>query len=273
MTKTRGFWANFCFATIRLSPIAAPATIVPAFHQDPFLAELLVKQWLALLMVLVTWNMTEGAAILWMNAKRDLSERTRSYLLVTMICGAISIGFLQYLRTLSSQGIFILTLALLSVRGMSRTGWENHRPAAGFVGAIVGHSLMALISFLFIAHTLDWQSVACALAIGSSVGAVETSWYAYSFSASSTKWALPLFRVSLCLGPVIIATMAMCSQIPSLYIASVLVVTLASKSLKKTRTDATIPDNLVSGPAGIYLAFLAIMAICRAYLSGTGPQS
>jgi hypothetical protein len=265
MTKNRGFWASFLFAAIRLSPIAAPATIIPAFQGDPVVAELLVKQWLALLIVLVTWNMTEGSAILWMNAKRDASEKTRSYLLVTMICGAISIGFLQYLRTLSSQGIFILTLAILSVRGMSRTGWENQRPAAGFAGALVGHTLTALVSFLFIAGTLDWQSTVCAVAIGASVGAVEASWHAEAFPPSSTRWALPLFRLALCIGPVIIATMAMCNQISSLYVATVLVVIVASRILKKTRSDGIIPENLMSGAAGIYLLFLGIMAACRAY--------
>jgi hypothetical protein len=273
MTKNRGFWASFLYAAIRLSPVAAPAAIVPAPPDDPVLAEILIKQWLALLMVLVTWNMTEGSAILWMNAKRDASEKTRSYLLVTMICGAISIGFLQYLRTLSSQGIFILTLATLCVRGMSRTGWENGRPAAGFAGATTGHSLTALVSFLFLAHTLDWQSALCSLAIGASVGAVEASWHASSITPAATRWALPLFRLSLCLGPVIIATMAMCNQIPSPYIAVVIAVILASKLLKKTGNAGTIPENLILGPAGIYLAFLGIMCACRAYQSGMGPQS
>lgn len=267
MTKDRGFWASFLFATIRLTPIVAPAAIIPAIPDDPFGAEIILKQWLALLMVLVTWNMTEGTAILWMNAKRQSSDKTRSYLLVAMILGAISVGFLQYLRTLTSQGVFILTLAILSVRGMSRTGWENQRPAAGFIGALVGHTLTTLVSFLLITSTLDWQSALCAIAIGASVGAVEASWYTSSFSSASTSWALPLFRLALCLGPVIMATMGMSNQVPQTYISTALVVVLSSRIIKKTRAEGTIPSSLIRGPAGIYLAFLGIMSLCRAYES------
>ena len=219
-------------------------------------------------MVVVTWNMTEGAIILWMNAKREANDKTRSYLLVAIILGALSIGFLQYLRTLSSQGVFILTLTTLSIRGMSRTGWENQRPAAGLVGAIVGHTFLTLISFLFITQRLDWQSMTCALAIGTSIGAIEASWNSISFNPSSAKWALPFFRLALCAGPVIIATMGMSNQIPRTYVLTVLVVVLATKTLKKTRTTQKIPDTLTRGPAGIYLAFLGIMTLCKAYQSG-----
>ena len=268
MTKDRGFWAGFLFSTIRLSPIIAPAAIIPSLSEAPAIAELLVKQWLALLVVIVTWNMTEGAALLWMNAKREASNKTRSYLLVSMICGALSIGFLQYLRTLSSEGIFILTLTILSIRGMSRTGWGNNRPRAGFAGAIVGHSLLALVSFLFITAHLDWQSATCALAIGTSISAVEASWFSTSFSPDSMRWALPLFRLTLCAGPVIIATMGMSNQLPQLYVLTTLSVLLASKTIKKSRTSQAIPTTLLRGPAGICLAFLAIMTLCRAYQAG-----
>lgn len=84
---------------------------------------------------------------------------------------------------------------------------------------------------------------------------------------------LPLFRLSLCVGPTIIATMAMCNQLPSPYIAVVIAVILASKLLKKTGNDEGIPSGLLVGPAGIYLTFLGIMSACRAYQSWMSLQS
>jgi len=268
MTTKRGFWHTFAFSIIRLSPIVAPAAIVPAIPNDPALAELLVKQWLALFFVLVTWNMAEGTAILWMKAKSEASEKTRTYLLITIIFATLTVGFLQYLRTLSNQGAFLLVLATLSIRGMARTGWENHRPLAGFLGALLGNSLITLISLLFIAPTLYWQSIVTALAIGSSIGAVEASWYADSFSKVTARWPLPLFRVALCLGPAIIATMSMANQIPQSYLLSILTVLAASRVIKSSGNTGKIPTTFLAGSAGIYLLFLTIMTLCRAYESG-----
>jgi hypothetical protein len=268
MTTSRGFLPTFAFSLIRLSAIVAPAVIVPAIPNDPFLAEALVKQWLALFFVLVTWNMAEGTAILWIKAKSEVSEKTRTYLLITIIFAALTVAFLQYLRTLSNQGVFLLVLAILSIRGMSRTGWENERPLAGFLGAILGNSLIALISLLFIAPAFYWQSIVTAIAIGTAVGAVEASWHAEAFSKTSARWPLPLFRLALCLGPVIIATMGMSNQLPQSYLLSVLTVLAAGQVIKRTNNDGKIPNKFLLGAAGIYLLFLTIMGLCRAYESG-----
>lgn len=270
MTTKRGFWETLLFSMIRLSPIVAPATIVPAIPDDLFAQDLLIKRWLTLFAVLVTWNMTEGATILWMKAKSEASEKTKSYLLVTIICAAVTLAFMQYYRTLSTQGVFILLLAALSVRGMSRSGWENGRPLAGFAGALLGNALIALISLLFIAPSLYWQSVACALAIGASVGAVEAAWYAHSFQTNMTaRWPVPLFRVALCLGPIIIATMAMANEIPRSYMLTYSVIFLVPRILKRCTEDRRIPSTMMAGPAGIYVAFLTIMTACKAYASGS----
>ena len=268
MTSKRGFLPTFAYSLIRLSPIVAPAAIIPAIPEDPFLAEVLVKQWLALFFVLVTWNMAEGTAMLWLKAKSEASEKTRTYLLITIIFAALTVAFLQYLRTLSNQGVFLVVLATLSIRGMSRTGWENGRPLAGFSGAIVGNSLIALISLLFIAPAFYWQSVVTALALGTAVAAVEASWYAESFGTSTVRWSLPLFRISLCLGPVIITTMGMANQIPHSYILAILTVLAAGRVIKRAPNDGQIPNTLLTGAAGIYILFLTIVGLCRAYESG-----
>jgi hypothetical protein len=270
MTTPRALWESVIFAVIRLSPLIAPAAIVPLPANDPIATDLLFKRWLTLLAILVLWNMTEGAAILWMKAKSQASDRTKGYLIVTILCGAITVAVLQYGRTLTSQGIFLLTLAALSVRGMSRSGWENGRPLAGFLGAMLGNSLIALaslrsiVTLLSIAPSLDWQSIVVAGAIGSSVAAVEASWYARVFSKEElSRWALPLYRVTLCLGPIVIATMGMTNQIPLSYALTSVVVLVATRTLNAANTRAEIPSKLIRGAGGIYLLFVASMMVCK----------
>ena len=270
MTPPRALWESLLFALIRLSPLIAPATIVPLPLNDAVATDLLFKRWLTLLVILVLWNMTEGAAILWMKARSNASERAKGYLIVTILCGVTTVAVLQYGRTLTSQGIFLLVLATLSVRGMSRSGWENGRPLAGFLGAILGNSLIALISLrsivslLSVAPALDWQSLVVAVAIGSSVSAVEASWYAHLFSREElTRWALALYRVTLCLGPIVIATMGMTNQIPLSYALTSMVVLVATRTLNSVNTRNEIPSRLVRGAGGIYLLFVASMMLCK----------
>lgn len=270
MIAPRALWESVLYALIRLSPIIAPATILPVLSNDPLFSDLLVKRWLTLLAILILWNMTEGAAILWMKAKNEASERTKGYLIVTILCGALTVGVLQYGRTLSSQGIFLLVLATLSIRGMSRSGWENGRPLAGFLGAILGNSLLTLISILSltsllsVAPSLDWQSATVALAIGSSIAAVEASWHASAFSTESlTRWALPLYRITLCLGPIIVATMGMTNQIPLSYALTSIVLLTATRTLNAANTRNAIPSKILRGAGGIYLLFVTIMMVCK----------
>lgn len=270
MNEPRALWENVLFSLIRLSPIVAPAAIISLPANAPTATDLLFKRWLTLLAILILWNMTEGAAILWMKAKSNASERTKGYLIATILCGVTTVAVLQYGRSLTSQGIFILTLATLSVRGMSRSGWENGRPLAGFLGAIVGNALLNLValvsltSLLSLPASIDWHSVAVALSTGSSVAAVEASWYANGFSKEAlTRWALPLYRVTLCIGPIIIATMGMTNQIPLSYALTSVVVLVATRTLNAANTRGEVPSKLVRGAGGIYMLFLASMVVCK----------
>lgn len=264
MTESRALWESVLFSLIRLSPIIAPATIVPVLSDDPVATDLLLRRGLALFAIFVLWNMTEGSAILWMKARNQASTSAKGYLIVTMLCGILTVAVLQYGRTISSQGIFLLILATLSVRGMSRSGWENGRPLAGFLGAILGNSLITLSSLLCVAPSLHWQSVAVAIAIGSSVAAVEASWYANTFSKEAlTRWALPLFRATLGLGPIIIATMSMTNQIPLSYTLTSIVLLIATRYLNRANSLNAIPSSTIRGAAGIYLLFLTIMVVCK----------
>jgi len=264
MIASRALWESVIYSLIRLSPIIAPTSIVTVLADNPTINELLVKRWLILFAILILWNMTEGAAILWMKAKSQASERAKGYLIVTILCGALTVAILQYGRTLSSQGIFLLTLATLSVRGMSRTGWENGRPLAGFVGALLGNSLLTLSSLLAITSQVDWQSAAVAIAIGSSIAAVEASWHADVFTRESlARWALPLYRITLCLGPIVVATMGMTNQIPLSYALTSIVLLIATRILNIANTRNEIPSDMVRGAGGIYLLFVTVMVVCK----------
>jgi hypothetical protein len=107
------------------------------------------------------------------------------------------------------------------------------------------------------------NSLNCARWIGSSVAAVEASWYAHTFSQEAlTRWAPPLFRATIALGPILIATMAMSNQIPLSYALTCLVLPPITQVLRRTKGHATIPSTTLTGAAGIYLLFLTIMTVC-----------
>ena len=97
-----------------------------------------------------------------------------------------------------------------------------------------------------------------------SVSAVEASWHAAAFSMESlSRWALPLYRFTLCLGPVIIATMGMTHQISLSYALASIVLLIATRALNAANTRKTIPSNILRGAGGIYLLFLTIMMVCK----------
>ena len=265
MKKNRHFWESLLFALIRISPIAAPATILPVIPSDPLLADLYIKLVLIFFVLLLTWNMTEGAMILWMRAKDEKSDSAKGLTIVTILCAAVTLAMMQYFRNYTSRGSFIVLLVALSLRGMSRSGWENGRPLVGFLGAFVGNSLLTLTSIMLITNSFDWQSAVCAVAIGSSLATVEASWYADTFAeAVRSRWTLPLYRLALVLGPIIIATMAMANQLPQPYMLTLLAVLAGSRLLRKSENDS-IPRKTLRGAAGIYLLFLAIMTACKLY--------
>jgi hypothetical protein len=268
MKKNRRFWESLLFSLIRISPIVAPATLLPVIPSNPLLADLYIKQTLILAVLLIAWNMTEGAMILWMKAKDEGSEKAKGLTIVTILCAAVALAMLQFFRNYTTRGSFILLLVTLSLRGMSRSGWENGRPLVGFLGAISSNSLLTLIAIMAVTNSIDWQSAVCAVAIGSSIGAVEASWYADSFaSASRPRWPLPLYRAALVAGPIFIATMGMANQLHQSYMLTFIIVFVAQRTLQNS-DDSAIPRRTLLGAAGIYVLFLTMMATCKAYESG-----
>ena len=69
--------------------------------------------------------------------------------------------------------------------------------------------------------------------------------------------------MTLCLGPIIIATMGMTNQIPLSYALTSVVVIVATRTLNATNTRGEISSKLIRGAGGIYVLFLASMLICK----------
>jgi hypothetical protein len=268
MTTPRKIWEPPLYAIIRLSSLFVPLAIVPIFKGDPILVTLQLQILLIALILLITWNMTEGSMILYLRAKAERSAQVMGYLIATIICGALMLIMLQYFRSYVSQSAFLTMLAVLNLRGMSRSGWENGRPAVALATAIAGHTLLVLTTFLLILPEVDWQSALCSLAFGLSVGAVEASWNSASFKGPApSKASLTLYRFALCGGPIILSTMALAFQLAPHYLASAFSLLFARRIVVKTSSTNSIPSETLRGAAGVYLIFLTIIVGCMVCVS------
>lgn len=265
MDRPRKTLETALYSLIRLSPILAPAAIVPLFSDDPLLLQLRVQIALITICLVGVWNMTEGSMILLLQAREAKSAQSRGYLISTLLLVFVLLGMLQYFRMYSSQGIFIVMLGILSLRGMARSGWENGRPTVAFLAAIGSHALLALCTFSALASSLSWQSAVCSLAIGLSVGGVEASWNSAKITKeTASRFIIPLFRLAVSGGPIIIVTMALAHQLHPFYVAPAILLIPARKVILKAKTADSLPAQTLGGPAGIYLLFLTIMSVCMA---------
>ena len=268
MTSPRRLWEPPLFAFLRLSPLVAPAVIVSIIPDDPILASLFIQVSLIALVLVVAWNMVEGAMILYLKAKASQSAQTNGYLIVSILCGILTLILLQYFRSYVTQSVFLLMLASLSLRGMARSGWENGRPTVAFLAAIGGHSLLSLTTFLSALSALTWQSAVCSLAVGLSLGAVEASWYGAAFAAlQSSRVVVPLYRIAVCGGPIIIATMALAYQLSPIYVITYFTLVAARRVVMRATSPKTIPCETLKGAAGIYILFLTMMTACVVFTS------
>ena len=268
MTSPRRLWEPPLFAFLRLSPLVAPAVIVSIIPDDPILASLFIQVSLIALVLVVAWNMVEGAMILYLKAKASQSAQTNGYLIVSILCGILTLIMLQYFRSYVTQSVFLLMLASLSLRGMARSGWENGRPTVAFLAAIGGHSLLSLTTFLAALSALTWQSAICSLAIGLSLGAVEASWYSAAFAAlQSSRVVVPLYRIAVCGGPIMIATMALAYQLSPIYVITYFTLVAARRVVMRATSPKTIPCETLKGAAGIYILFLTMMTACMVFTS------
>jgi hypothetical protein len=257
------------FELLRFAPLGTVLLIgaltqheLPREHQ-----ELIVHRLVALSALFLTWSMAEGVVMLWYRAKVSGVPTSRGYAFVGFGLGFILLLLLSAYRARVDQVVFILTLGMLSLRGMARTSWEQGRCAVGFATSVVGLALLALVSLFTASPDWHWQKGVTALAIGASVASVEVAWFATpSFVAQAARWLLPAFRVLVFSGPVLIATLALLGALPrqavSVYLAVPLLAWLIRQTSKGGTGNGADLTKLFRATAGVCAGFLAIIAVC-----------
>ena len=78
---------------------------------------------------------------------------------------------------------------------------------------------------------------------------------------------LDLYRIAVCGGPIIIATMALAYQVSPMYVITYLTLVAARRVVMRATSPQTIPSETLKGAAGIYLLFLTIMSACMVFTS------
>jgi hypothetical protein len=260
---------SLLFNLIRVSPLATAAMLgaLSAFT-DVEQSEAAIGRLLVLSVVVVVWSMAESTILLWHRVKQRGGGASRGYGFVAFLLGAALLGVLNIFRARSSQSLFLVTLAMISVRGMSRAGWEQGRPRVAFGGAIIGASLLSLLSFLTVSPDINWQKIAFSVAVGSAVAAVEAAWFGTALKqATETPWAIPLFRLVLFMGPVIVATMALAGYLPIPYGAVYILIPFAARIMKRASESGINLTSCYRATAGVYGGFVGIIIACLLYMA------
>jgi hypothetical protein len=149
---------------------------------------------------------------------------------------------------------------------MARVGWDQKRFRLAMLTTVGGHSLLALLSLLSALDAFHWQEVAVAIAIGMSATAVDLAWHREDLLPPLTvRIAAPLYRLTLIFGPVVITTLVLLHQLPSLYMAVYGSLALALPLLRSlSKTGTPLPTGIQSS-SGVYAVFVGIMVMCRLY--------
>lgn len=211
------------------------------------------------------WSMAEGVFMLWARERSAGSENSRGYAAVGLILALIVLIVLQAFRAQATQGSFILLLAILSIRGMSRGSWEQGRQILAVILSPLAHSLAALLSFLLVIGSVSWQSAVISIAIGVFTAAIEESWYAAKISRELPTWVVPAYRACLLIPPFLIGSLSLFQQLPKSYISAFLVAFLASRFIRGISSIADLQSCRFSTVAGIYILFIGILLAARTY--------
>jgi hypothetical protein len=257
------------FNLIRLSPLAT-SIMLGAFSAPTDLesSQAALGRLLVLSVIIIVWSMAESTVMLWHRAKQRQSESSRGYGFVTVLMGIALLALLNVFRARTSQSLFLLTLAMISVRGMSRAGWEQGRPRVAFGAAIAGATLLSVLSFFAVSPEFYWEKIAFAAAMGCAVASVEATWFGDALQApANARWALPLYRITLLAGPVIVATMALAGYLPKYYAAVYALVPLAIRLVKNTSRSGINLTSYYGPTAGVYLGFMGIITACLLYMT------
>lgn len=267
MNSQRPLFDSLSFSLVRIAP-ALVSLAVMHLPSDEVTAARYIEQILSLASTLLAWNLAEGTFAVYLRAKEELAPSARGYLFSTFIFGFLVLALLGVFRSCSTQGLFMLLLAVLSLRGMSRVSWDQSRLRVAMGTTVAAHSLLALLSFLCASDQILWQMAVFALGIGLATTSVELAWHSEALSASApARIAAPLFRVSLIGGPLAVASLAFTGYLPFSFSLVYVAILPALKLLGALRRSGEPLPSKFRPTVAIYAAFVAIVVACHAYAS------
>ena len=260
-----GTLRSLIYTLFRLSPAGTALVVLDFYLFTPEDYVLIVNRLLRLVTVLVFWNMTEGALMLWIRARKAASSQSRGYGVVAIGLVLITLFVMQAFRAQATQQLFLMLLATLALRGMSRAGWEQGRPHVSVATGTLSHCLLAGLSFGLSLGELHPQLICVAIAVGTLLGAVEMTWHADALAQIHNRWVRPMYRVCLAGAPALIGTLALLGYLERSYLAVYILLPVAAPVIRRSATDDSISRVYLRRVMLMYLTFIVIMILCRVY--------
>ena len=265
MIPSKPLLYHILFLAIRFFPPLAAIAFIDLSNVPFDRMALFLDRFIRALATLVVWNMSEGVFMLWVREKNAGSSKSRGYGIVAIILGLLVLVVLQAFRAQATQFQFMLLLAALALRGMSRGSWEQGRPHIAAITTPIAHALLACFSFTLILGSFSWQSAALGAAIGLLTAAVETTWHAASFQGDCPKWLPPLYRLSIVFPIIAVASLSVIGQLPRSYSILLVLLPWYTRYTWNQGQSGEISDKRFLRIAVMYLAFVAILIGARMY--------
>jgi hypothetical protein len=228
-------------------------------------SSLLVDRFLRAFIVLLVWTVAEGVLMLWVRERNAGSQKTRGYGAVACILGILVLIILQAFRTQATQPQFLVLLAVLATRGMSRSSWEQGRPNMASIISPISHTLLCVLSFLLALDIVSWQALVIGLGVGVLTGAVDITWYASSFRSAYPRWLLPLYRLSVSLPAVAISSLSLIRQLPPSYIITLSFLLFSTRYTWNGGKTSEISSNRFARLGWLYMLFVALVIGARIF--------
>ncbi len=203
--------------------------------------------------------------MLWIKARKESSPQSRGFGVVTIGLVLTTLFVMQAFRAQVTQQLFLVLLAVLALRGMSRSGWEQGRPHVSVATSTLSHCLLAGLSFALALGEITPQAICVAIAVGTLLGAVEMTWHADALSQIHNRWVRPMYRVCLAGAPALIGTLALLGYLERSYLLVYLLLPVAAPVIRRSATDGSISRVYLRRVMLMYLTLMGIMILCRVY--------
>ncbi len=269
MNSPQSLPATLLYLTIRLLPLFSAFAFLDLSNISFERSALVTDRLLRAFTVLLLWSATEGVLMLWVRERNTGSQKTRGYGAVACILGVLVLVLLQAFRSQSSQSQFLILLAALATRGMSRSAWEQGRPTIGAITAPISHSLISVLSFMVALDVLSWQALVLAVAVGVFTGSVDITRRASSFRGEYPRWLLPLYRLSISFPAVAVSSLSLIRQLPSSYIVTLAFILLSTRFTWNGGKGSEISSNRLGYLCGLYVLFVILVVgalVCSQYI-------